>query len=310
MKILKNIFFLALPLLAATVLITGCEKNDDSTPVNTVDTLMSTTPNLTLFKAALARTGLDTYTKGGGPFTYFAPSDDAFKATGINTAADFAAIDSNLLARVLAYHIMAGKRTLVEIPAGPNAPATTIGGLALYASKNDKGDFINGAKIVKADILGSNGIVHVIDHVLVPPFTTMLATLSANPDHKLLVQGITKAALSATFTGTTVYTVMAPTNAAFTAAGFDSTAIANLSGTALTNFTAMLRYHLIPGRFFSSEFKAGTLKTLQGTGLPMTVTGGPKVKGPANPAAFNITATDFLASNGVIHTIDGVLRYQ
>jgi uncharacterized surface protein with fasciclin (FAS1) repeats len=310
MRLLKNIFFLVLPLLAGAVSLTGCDNDDDAVAVDNIDTLLSKNGNLGIFKAALQKTGLITYAKGGGPFTFFAPSDAAFKASGINSPADLNAIDENVLARVLAYHIMNGRRTFVEIPAGPNAPATTVGTQPLYASKNGTVGYINGAMISQSDIIATNGVIHVIERVLVPPVGNTLITLQANPDFKLLVQGITKAGLSGTFTAATpVYTVMAPTNAAFVAAGFDSTAIANLSGTALTNFTNILRYHLVVGRLFSSEFRDGTLKTLQGTGLPITVSGGPKVKGPANPAAINITATDWPTSNGLIQTIGGVLRY-
>jgi uncharacterized surface protein with fasciclin (FAS1) repeats len=252
MKLLNKIFLLiALP-LAVAVGLTSCNEDDNSVSLNTVDTLLTTTPNLTIFKAAMAKTGLNSFTKGGGPFTYFAPNDDAFKATGINSAADLATIDNNVLTQVLSYHIMAGNRTLVEIPTGPNAPAASVMGLSFYASKNTNGAFINGSKIVQADIEGSNGIIHVIDRVMAPPFTNLLATLQANPNYKLLVQGITKAALTTTFTGTTVYTLFAPTNTAMTAAGYDSTTIANLTGTTLTNFTNLLKYHLVAGRMFST----------------------------------------------------------
>jgi uncharacterized surface protein with fasciclin (FAS1) repeats len=307
MKIFNRIIMLALPLIIGAAAFTGCNDKENAGPVNTTDTLIAGKANLSIFKAALERTGLNSYTRGGGPFTYFAPSDDAFKASGINTAADLAALDANLLTQVLAYHIMAGRRTLVEIPAGPNAPTASVGGLSFYASKNANGAFINGSKILESDIIGSNGVVHIVDKVMAPPFTNALATLQANANHKLLVQGITKAALTTTFGGTTVYTVFAPTNAAMIAGGYDSTTIANLTGTALTTFTNTLRYHLVAGRFFSSELKPGTLKTLQGANI--TVSTGPKVKGVTNPAPFNVLLSDLTTSNGLIHTIDGVLKY-
>jgi uncharacterized surface protein with fasciclin (FAS1) repeats len=307
MKIFNKIILLALPLMMGAAALTGCNDKENAVPTNTTDTLIAGKSNLSIFKAALERTGLNSYTKGGGPFTYFIPSDDAFKATGINSAADLAAIDVNVLTQVLAYHIMTGKRTLVEIPVGPNAPATAVGGLSFYASKNPNGAFINGSKIIESDIIGSNGVIHVIDKLLTPPFTNLLGNLQANPNFKLLVQGITKAALTTTFSGTTVYTLFAPTNAAMIAGGYDSTTIANLTGTPLTTFTNILRYHLVPGRFFSSELKPGTLKTLQTSTI--TVSAGPKVKGNTNPAPFNVTMSDWTSSNGILHTIDGVLKY-
>lgn len=308
MKIFNKIMLLALPLVMGAAAITGCNDKENAAPTNTIDTLLAGKSNLSIFKAALERTGLNSYSKGGGPFTFFAPTDDAFKATGINSAADLAAIDVNLLTQVLAYHIMTGKRTLVEIPSGPNAPAAAVGGLSFYASKNIGGTFINGSKLVESDIIGSNGVIHVIDKLLTPPFATLLANLQANPNFKLLVQGITKASLTATFSGTTVYTLFAPTNAAMVAGGYDSTTIANLTGTPLTTFTNILRYHLVPGRFFSSELRAGNvLKTLQTSNI--AISAGPKVKGNTNPAPFNVTAADFTSTNGILHTIDGVLKY-
>lgn len=309
MKMLNRILLVALPLMLCVAIMPGCDDKENATPTDTVDTLLATTPNLTIFRAALEKTGMNTYSRGGGPFTYFAPSDDAFKAAGINSPADLNAIDNNLLVQTLAYHIMAGRRSQIEIPAGPNAPTTMVGGLAIYNSRNTTGAYINGTKVVTADIQGSNGTIHVLEDVLTPPFTNIVATLAANPNFKLLVQGINKASLATTLSGTTVYTIFAPTNAAMVAGGYDSTTIANLTGTALTNFTNVLRYHLITGRLFSSEFKAATLKSVQGSNLSLTVAGGNKIKGIANANPFNITMSDFLASNGPIHTIDGVLRY-
>ena len=313
MKLLKKIFLLiALP-LAVAVSVTSCNEDDNSVSLNTVDTLLSTTPNVSIFKAALAKTGLNSFSRGGGPFTYFVPSDDAFKASGINSAADLNAIDNSLLTQVLAYHIMAGNRTLVEIPTGPNAPATAVTGLSFYASKNTTGAFINGAKIIQADVRGSNGIIHVINQVMTPPFTNMMGSLQANTNFKLLVQGINKAGLSGTFTGTAANTLFAPTNAAMTAAGYDSTTIANLTGTPLTTFTNQLKYHLVAGRNFSSELKDGTMKTtlvISNVAQLITISnGGTKVKGATNAAPANITLANFLASNGVIHTVDGFLKY-
>lgn len=308
MKIFNKIILLALPLTMGVAAITGCNDKENAVPTNTTDTLLAGKTNTTIFKAALERTGLNSYTKGGGPFTYFVPSDDAFKASGINSVADLATLDVNLLTQVLSYHIMSGKRTLVEIPSGPNAPTAAIGGYSFYASKNANGTFINGAKLIESDIIGSNGVIHVIDKVLAPPFVNSLATLQANPNFKLLVQGVTKAALTTTFSGTTVYTIFAPTNAAMIAGGYDSTTIANLTGTSLTNFTNVLRYHVVAGRFFSSELKAGlNLKSLQGANI--AVSAGPKVKGVTNAAPFNILLSDLTTSNGMIHTIDGVLKY-
>jgi uncharacterized surface protein with fasciclin (FAS1) repeats len=306
MKLHKKILVLALLCFMGSFMITGCEKDDkDAVPTDTIDTLLSTTGNLTIFKAALELTGLETFAKGPGPFTFFAPNDDAFKATGINSPADLAAVDLTALTQVLAFHIINGNRTFVEIPQGPNAPIATINGLSFYASRNSSGAYLNGSKIVTQDIKASNGIIHVVNKIMVPPITNVLGALAANPNFKLFNQAIGKAAATANFTASPI-TVFAPTNAAMIAGGYDSTAIANSTGTTLLN---ILRYHIVPARMFSSEFAAQQYKTVQGSNVAISFSNGAKIKGIANATPANITSTDFAVSNGVVHTIDALLKY-
>jgi uncharacterized surface protein with fasciclin (FAS1) repeats len=298
-----------LPVLAfsSVIFISSCDKNNDNkpaAPTNTVDQIINSNPDLSLFKAAVTKAKLTSFTQGPGPFTFFIPNNAALNAIGINTEADINALDSNLLVTILTYHILAGNRPVVEIPVGPNAPITMQGGGVIYASKKGTDLYINGVKAVSTDVAASNGIIHILNRVLVPPTFNALLSLQANPNFKLFVQAINKAAVTANFTATGPITVFAPTNAAMTAAGYDSTAIANATAATLS---PIMKYHVANIRRFSSELTDGQITMVQGTKTTIS-SSGTKIKGTTNVTPFNITAFDWVVTNGVIHTIDGMLK--
>lgn len=305
MKRFNNKIHSSIFLIVLLISFAQCKKDDAPQALDNLTAAIGKIPDLTLFKAAVQRSKITIFTDGLGPFTVFAPNDAAFKAIGINTEADINALDSNALVNLLSYHVIPSTRSVIEIPKGPNAPITTQGGGLIYAAKYTNGTFINGAKILTPDVKASNGWLHVISSVLIPPTSNALITLGANPNFKLLVQAINKAAITANFTGAGPITVFAPTNPAFIAGGLDSTAIANSIPATLSN---ILRYHIVNARLFSSEFRTGTLKTVQGTNVTVDVTSGAKVKGTANPTPFSIVGVNMLTTNGIIHTIDGILR--
>lgn len=260
MKFIK--YFFALFLLSGSYV--SCDKNDNDTVGVTGDklaTVIANNPDLSIFKAAIDRAKLNYFFDGAGPFTVYAPNNAAFNAAGIMSAADLNNIDTTTLITLLTYHFAPGDRTSFEIPNGPNAAISTQGGLSFFSAKSGDNIFINGARIVTRDIATANGRIHIIDNVLFLPSNTMLGTLTANPNHKLFVQLINKTAQTASFASTA--TVFAPTNAAMVAAGYDSTAIANLSAANITLLGNVVKYHVLPVRLFSSEFKDISYKTLQ-----------------------------------------------
>lgn len=309
MQIVKFITRWMIATLAALVIVPGCRKDDKVQAAETIAKKLTDDPNLSLFRAAMIKARLETFTEGPGPFTVFAPDNDAFKANGINTDADLAKIDSNTLVQVMTYHIIASKRLSVEIPIGPNAPiATQYAALNVFASKNDKGMFFNGTKVTSTDIECSNGVIHVVNKVLIPPVNSILNYLMATPNHQLLLLAVGRAGPTTTISPATSapVTVFAPTNAAFLASGLDSAAIVNTSPGTLTS---ILRYHIVSGRLFSSDFKADSLKTLHGSKVLISLNTSPKVKGIKNAGLSNIFNGDYNANNGVVHAIDSVLKF-
>jgi len=261
-----------IPLLIVliSILFIKCDKNDQ--PVATLDTLDQTITKdaeLTIFKAAIAQAKLETFTKGPGPFTVFAPTDAAFADAGI-TLATLPAIDSITLTALVLNHFQSISRTSFEIPEGPNGPMGSISGFNNFSYKDKANDkiYVSGANVITRDIKCSNGIIHKINKVLLPPLLSTIAILTANPNYSLMVQAITKAGLTSTFSPATSSpaTIFALSNATMTANGYDASTISGLSGAALTTLTNILKYHVVASRNFSTDLKAGNLKTVNGLG--------------------------------------------
>lgn len=294
--------------LVAVLLFAGCEKENSGSAAaitENIDSKISARPELSIFQAALKKTRLDIFTKGGGPFTIWVPTNTAFASIGIAKEADLNTLDSNLLVQILTYHIQAISRSYNEIPLGPNANMITQGGLTQYASRKIGGTaYINGAAVTESNIQASNGFMHVINRVLIPPFFSTAASLALFPEYKLMLQAITK---TATITTTNPLTIFAVPNSVMLNAGFDSAAIANSTGPGLTALTAVIRYHVVNKRIFSPDFIAGPLKTVQAGNITIATGNTISVKGNGNPSPFQVTNSDLITTTGVIHGINGLL---
>jgi len=149
-------------LATLTLAMAGCATT--SAPVNLADSVANN-PALSTFKSLVAQAGLTETLKSGGPFTVFAPTNDAFKAVPANTM-DNLAKHPEQLKGVLAYHIIPGKVMAADIK---NSNAKTLNGASVALSK--AGDFvtIESAAVVNPDLNATNGVVHTIDTVLMPP---------------------------------------------------------------------------------------------------------------------------------------------
>ena len=117
--------------------------------------------------AAVKAAGLAETLQGTGPFTVFAPTDTAFAKLPAGTVEALLA-DKEKLASILTYHVVSGKVLAADIVKTNGATPTTVNGLPLDIVVRDGKVFVNGAQVVTADILASNGVIHVIDSVLLP----------------------------------------------------------------------------------------------------------------------------------------------
>ena len=250
--------------------------------------------------AALGHANLVATLQGPGPFTVFAPTDQAFTDAGIDLA-DFDTDEENeTLVDILTYHVLSGAATSADLSDG--LEVTMLNGDLVNFTISSTETMIGDANITTVDVESSNGWIHVIDKVLMPPVVLedIPTTASSTTIHDTLVAAVVQAELLATLSGPGPFTVFAPTDQAFTDANIDLTALDTPEGkVALAN---ILKYHVVDGAVPSSAVTDCMSATaLNGQPLSFTVGGGVMVNNAS------VTMADVSATNGVIHVIDKVL---
>ncbi|HEU4575374.1 MAG TPA: fasciclin domain-containing protein [Chitinophagaceae bacterium] len=313
----KSGFVLA---VSSALLVTACNKDDNSsdpTPTdNTITGVVVASADFSTLKDAVIKADLQTTLSGAGPFTVFAPDNAAFTASGIDNAA-LASLTADQVKAILLYHTLPAKVMAADVPAGPNAKVTTAGGDSVFVTKNANGVFVNGVKVTQADISASNGVIHRIGRVLLPPAGNIVETaVAAGLDS--LVKAVTLATTEpggdpnlAQTLSTATLTVFAPTNQAFTQL-LGNLGLSKLEDIPVATLLAVLQYHVVGGRAFSSDLANGNLAMLANgnttVGLTDGTNGGPTITGNGNAGAkSNIIATNIVCRNGVVHLIDRVL---
>ena len=250
----------------------------------------------------LQATGLVDTLKTGGPFTVFAPTDAAFAKVPKATL-DALAADPAKLKAVLLYHVVQGSVPASEVV--KLTSAKTLNGASVSIKVQDGSVLVNGAKVVTPDVMASNGVIHVIDTVLLPPAApaqNIVKTAIAAGQFKTLASLLQKAGLVKTLQSGR-WTVFAPTDAAF--AKVPKATLAQL-GKDPALLKKVLLYHVVKGAVPASK-----VVTLSGKSVA-TVAGSPvKVRVSGGKVFLNgssrVTTTDVSASNGVIHVINKVL---
>ena len=250
--------------------------------------------------AALSHAGLVSALQADGPFTVFAPTDDAFAAAGIDLSTFDTDEENATLSDILLYHVVSGAVASSDVTDGMSAEA--LNGDDLSFTVSDGSVMVNDATVTSADVMASNGIIHVIDKVLMPPadLGDIPTVAQGTGIHTSLVAAVVQAELLTTLQGDGPFTVFAPTDDAFAAAGIDLAALDNEEGKA--TLTDILLYHVVSGAVPSSAVTDGmSAAAVNGDDLSFAVGEGVMV----NDA--NVVLADVPASNGVIHVIDKVL---
>ncbi|GAB3506473.1 fasciclin domain-containing protein [Spirosoma knui] len=322
----RRVPLLVILAVAVTMTVSACwdEDNPDVPPPQNIGLSVISNKQLNFFEAAVNRAGLATTLNGAGPFTIFAPTDDAFRAAGFPDTAAINRTPAATLQQILSYHIINGTAiNSSAIAAGQTAQQSSLtSNGTLYISKAAStsgtsgsattGISVNNARVVVADQQSTNGVIHLIDRVLMPPAGNILQVVAADTSLSLLAAAaqLGGTAVTSALSGSTALTVFAPTNAAFRAAGFGSAAA--LQAAPPATLTSILTYHVVPGvRAYSptltngaaiTTFQGGSVTANVGANNAVTLTG----RGN-NGAASNVVAADISATNGVIHKIDRVL---
>ncbi|WP_146393021.1 fasciclin domain-containing protein [Allorhodopirellula solitaria] len=273
---------------------------DSTSQSDIVDTAVAAGQFETLV-AAVKAAGLADTLKGDGPFTVFAPTDEAFAKLPAGTVEALLKPENReQLQGILKYHVVSGK--VMAADAAKLTSAKTVAGQEFAIHAGDGGVKINDAKVIKADIGASNGVIHVIDTVLVPADQDIVATAAGSENFSTLVAAVKAAGLVETLQGDGPFTVFAPTNAAF--AELPEGTIANLlKPENKDKLVSILTYHVVPGKVFAADAaKLSSAKTVNGGELSVKASDGKVMIDDAT-----VTATDIMTTNGVIHVIDSVL---
>jgi uncharacterized surface protein with fasciclin (FAS1) repeats len=297
-----SMFRLSILAIASLFLVTAsCSDDEPNTPpAPSVTDLVVNDPNFSILEAAVVKAGLANTLATANPITVFAPNNAAFNASGI-TEAVINSLPVSRVDSILKYHVLGAFVTSTSVPVSD--AVTTLLGTRLFASRNTNGVFVNGIRVSAADIEASNGVVHVIDRVLIPPTQSIAAIASADTTFSILVQAVARVGLVPTLSGPGKYTVFAPTNAAFRAAG-----ITDVNAMPLATLETVVRYHVLGTNVFASDLTNGaTPTTLQGGNLLVNLSPARVKIGTSSQPSSNIAVADITATNGVIHVIDRVL---
>jgi transforming growth factor-beta-induced protein len=300
----KTIFALMALIAIGMFTLSSCNKDDDTTdPMNTTPKSIALTasqdPQFSILVQALTKAGLASTLDNPGTFTVFAPTNDAFKAlftdlkvTGIDQ------LSADVLKPILLYHVLGTKAVSSGLTSGyVSTLSPAVGGRFVSL----KVDVMGGVKlntssaVTKADIMASNGVIHVINKVLMPPTVADLAV--ANTSFTTLVSALSGAGLVPALSDPNgTFTVFAPTNDAF----------AKLTSLP-ADLKPILLYHVLGSTVYSSQVATGYAKTLssymtQPMDIYINTAAGVKINNSAS-----VVLADVVGTNGVIHVIDNVL---
>lgn len=298
-----NVQLLVLLAMAASLLtFSACNDDDDMDdmgPDENIVELAEGTPSLSTLVTAIVAADLSATLEGEGPFTVFAPTNDAFNGLPAGVL-NYLLDNPAELAAVLQYHVVSGKVLSTDLSSG--TVATLNGNIEVEVNTSVT---INGsADVVTADVEATNGVVHIIDEVLIPegfelpPTDDIVELAQGTSNLSTLVTALTTAELVATLQGDGPFTVFAPTNDAFE----------NLPDGVLdyllenpTELAGVLKYHVVAGSVLSTDLATGAVTTLNGD-IDVDISTGVVINGSAS-----VVTADIKATNGVVHIIDEVL---
>ncbi len=265
-------------------LVAACGGSDDPAPPGTL-AAEATARGFSALVAAANKAGLvPALSASTSSLTVFAPTDAAF--TSLATTLGFAsatamvtALDGPTLAKILQYHVLPTKKLAADlVAAGATSAQATLYNfegaattLALNTSAGVKitDEVLNQATVTTANVAASNGVIHVIDKVLVPPGVLNVVQMAQlNPTFSVLVEAVVAANLATTLSGAGPFTVFAPTNDAFTAALAELT-LTKAQLLASPDLAGILTYHVVAGNVRAADVvalpKPASVTTVQGT---------------------------------------------
>jgi uncharacterized surface protein with fasciclin (FAS1) repeats len=286
----------------------GCGSKDEGGKVvhasmnaekDIVDTAVAAGSFKTL-AAALKAADLVEALKGKGPFTVFAPTDEAFAKLPAGTVENLLKPENQAkLQSILKFHVVSGEVLAKDVK---TMPVATLDGQRAELKVADGKVTIENANVTATDVQASNGVIHVIDSVILPSDKNIVQTAVAAGSFTTLARLLEQAELVDALSGPGPFTVFAPTDAAFAKLPKE-TVDSLLKAENKDKLAAILKYHVVSGRVFSdAAAKGATVKTLNGQEVTTKSEGGKVLVQNAT-----VTTADIDSTNGVIHVIDTVI---
>jgi transforming growth factor-beta-induced protein len=253
-------------------------------------------PNFSTLVSALQAAELVDTLSGEGPFTVLAPTNDAFDALPEGVL-DALLADKEQLKHVLLHHVIDGEAFSKDVASLSHV--TSLAGQAIAIAPGSSLE-IGGAMVIQADVDASNGVLHAIDHMIVPPSQNIVEFAVANDNFSTLVTAVQTADLAETLAGPGPFTLFAPTNAAF-----DALPAGTLDGLLADKaaLTSVLLYHVVGAAVYAGDLVDGeSLASLEpNQSLEIDLSNGVRV------ANGNVSTANQVVTNGVIHVVDSVL---
>jgi transforming growth factor-beta-induced protein len=307
MKTKMQIIPMVILTVATALVLSSCSKDDDKPSTETKNIVQTASGDVqfSILTEALTKANLVTALEGPGPFTVFAPTNDAFNAlftqlgvSGIND------LSAETLTPILLNHVISGSVKSMDIitsyasTLNTSAPGQNAVKVFIQKGMDVK---VDGSKVIIADVMASNGVIHAIDKVILP--SSVVNHAINNPDFSILVEAVVKAGLVDALSAEGPFTVFAPTNAAFTNL-FSALGVSGIADLTAEQLTPILLYHVVSGNVLASQVSTGSVPTLkEGSSIDVVAS----AMGVKLNNSSNVVATDVQGSNGVIHAIDAVI---
>lgn len=285
----------------------ACKDDDEPAPQQpqTIAEIAAGDAQFSNLVTALDRTNLTTVLNGTGTFTVFAPTNAAFTAAGI----DVNTIPVDQLTDVLLYHVLGATVKSTDLQEGQTYASTASASgpndkqLSILIEKTGAAVKVNGtANVTSADVSATNGVIHVVDNVLLPLSVVGHAAANANFTSLVGALGAASGDLVNVLSGTGPFTVFAPLNSAFDEI---SATTATLNADQLAK---VLTYHVVSGNVVAGDLtNAMSVTTVNGETFTVNISGSTVTLTDANGGVSTVVLTDVQGTNGVIHVINKVI---
>ncbi|MBE9600880.1 fasciclin domain-containing protein [Pedobacter sp. MC2016-24] len=328
MRYLKNIITVLL-LSGFTTCLFSCKKEAAQVEsINgTISAVIADNFNLAVFSTGLKQSGLNSLMLEKGPFTVIAPSDAAFSLAGFPNAVSILSAPATRISSIMNYHVLRGTYELNKLPFLFNQEIRSSNGGKLFATRWIKGQdtilTLNGSRVLSQNIKATNGLIQVTNRVLEPYVHERISeSLASDRNLSLFYQALRRSGILATLDGKATFTVFAPVNSAMESYGLGNVEDINKMDPEV--LSKLVSYHILANRRFIYDYvltagatPAAEQAMMDGNSVKITLVSDPQIPGDfkgitllgtGNTSVVNLIKQDVLSGNGVVHSIDAVLK--